>query len=316
MMLINPAVRRAQPCMLRALAARGVATEKEMRKKIATTTDIEKITSSMKLVAASKMRGDINRYEAAVPFGEIFTRVSTVPEDFDEAEEAKSPETTMIVVNSSDRGLCGGINSSIGKATRAQADEIEKTGGTVQIAIVGEKGKTQLKRLRGSDITATFSECVLSPITFSTAAAVAENLVNSDVDEFNVIHQHFISQISYEPESRNFPNLSATRKSQEGAVPDLVPAHLTGYEFEPECKPEVLANLSEFQLAASLYVGSVDGTAAEQTSRRAAMDNASSNAADMIEKFTMQYNRIRQAKITTELTEIVSGAEALNDEQD
>ena len=105
------------------------------------------------------------------------------------------------------------------------------------------------------------------------------------------------------------------RQSFEGAVPDLVPAHLTGYEFEPECKPEALANLGEFQLAATFFVGSVDGTAAEQTSRRAAMDNASTNAADMIEKFTMQYNRIRQAKITTELTEIVSGAEALKDEE-
>jgi len=300
--------------MLRALAARGVATEKEMRKKIATTTDIEKITSSMKLVAASKMRGDINRYEAAVPFGEIFTRVSTVPEDFDEPEESKAG-TTMVVVNSSDRGLCGGINSSIGKAVRLAADDIEKKGGSVRIAIVGEKGKTQLKRLRGSEIDVTFSECVQTPITFSTASAVAENLINSDVDEFSVMHQHFISQISYEPEARKFPNLSVSRKSLEGAVPDLVPAHLAGYEFEPECKPEVLANLTEFQLAANMFVGSVDGTAAEQTSRRAAMDNASTNAADMIEKFTMQYNRIRQAKITTELTEIVSGAEALNDDQ-
>jgi len=313
--LLQPVVRRAHPCLLRALAARGVATEKEMRKKIATTTDIEKITSSMKLVAASKMRGDINRYEAAIPLGEIFTRVSTVPEDFEAPEESKSAKVTMIVCNSSDRGLCGGINSSIAKAVRFEADNLEKKGGSVRISIVGEKGKNQLKRLRGSDIDATFSECVQTPITFSTASAVAENMINSDVDEFTVMHQHFISQIAYEPHAHTFPNLSATRKSQEGEVPDLVPAHLTGYEFEPECKPEALANLGEFQLAATFFVGSVDGTASEQTSRRAAMDNASTNAADMIEKFTMQYNRIRQAKITTELTEIVSGAEALNDEQ-
>lgn len=313
-MLVRTAVRRTHPCLLRALGARGVATEKEMRKKIATTTDIEKITSSMKLVAASKMRGDINRFQAAEPFGEIFTRLSTVPEGFENSES--SAKTTMIVVNSSDRGLCGGINSSIAKATRFEADAIEKSGGSIKIAIVGEKGKSQLKRLRGSDIETTFSECATTPITFSTACAVAENLVNSDVDEFNVLHQHFISQIAYEPRPNKFPNLSVSRKSLEGAVPDLAPAHLTGYNFEPECKPEALANLTEFQLAAHFYVGSVDGTASEQTSRRAAMDNASTNAADMIEKFTMQYNRIRQAKITTELTEIVSGAEALNDEED
>lgn len=269
----------------------------------------------MKLVAASKMRGDINRYEAAVPFGDIFTRLSTVPEDFEAPEESSSAKTTLIVCNSTDRGLCGGINSSIAKAVRAEADELEKKGDTARIAIIGEKGKNQLKRLRGADIDATISECVLTPITFSTAAAVAENLINSDVDEFNVLHQHFISQIAYEPRPNKFPNLSVSRKSQEGGVPDVAPAHLAGYNFEPECKPEALANLGEFQLAATIYVGSVDGTAAEQTSRRAAMDNASSNAADMIEKFTMQYNRIRQAKITTELTEIVSGAEALKDEE-
>jgi len=314
-MLTRTIVRRTHPSLLRALGARGVATEKEMRKKIATTTDIEKITSSMKLVAASKMRGDINRFQAAEPFGEIFTRLSTVPEDFEDAEETKSNKTTLIICNSSDRGLCGGINSSIAKAVRAKADAIEKAGGVVRIAIVGEKGKSQLKRLRGSDVDVSFSECVNTPITFSTAAAVAENLINSDVDEFNVLHQHFISQIAYEPKPNVIPNLSAGRKSEDGSVPDLVPAHLSGYNFEPECKPEALANLTEFQLAGTMYVGSVDGTASEQTSRRAAMDNASSNAADMIEKFTMQYNRIRQAKITTELTEIVSGAEALNDDE-
>lgn len=315
-MLTRTVVRRAQPCLLRALGARGVATEKEMRKKIATTTDIEKITSSMKLVAASKMMGDIKRFQAAEPFGEIFTRLSTVPEDFEDSEETKSSnKTTLIVCNSSDRGLCGGINSSIGKAVRFEADALEKAGGVARIAIVGEKGKSQLKRLRGSEVDVHFSECVLTPITFSTAAAVAENLINSDVDEFNVLHQHFISQIAYEPKHNVIPNLNAGRKSEDGSVPDLVPAHLSGYNFEPECKPEALANLTEFQLAGTMYVASVDGTASEQTSRRAAMDNASSNAADMIEKFTMQYNRIRQAKITTELTEIVSGAEALNDSE-
>lgn len=108
--------------------------------------------------------------------------------------------------------MCGGINSSIGKAVRLEADALEKSGGTVRIAIVGEKGKSQLKRLRGNDVDISFSECVQTPITFSTAAAVAENLINSDVDEFNVLHQHFISQISYEPTPKVFPNLSAGRK--------------------------------------------------------------------------------------------------------
>lgn len=269
----------------------------------------------MKLVAASKMRGDINRYLAAAPFGEIFTRISTAPEDFDGPEEPESPEKTLLVCNSSDKGLCGGINSSIAKAVRKEAETVEKKGGSIRIAIIGEKGKNQLKRIRGTDIDATFSGLKM-PVTFAAASAVAENLVNSDVDAFNVLHQHFISQIAYEPKANIVQNFNSARKSEDGAVPDLVPAHLVGYEFEPECKAESLANLSEFQLAGTIFVGSVDGTASETSSRRAAMDNASTNAADMIEKFTMQYNRLRQAKITTELTEIVSGAEALRDEED
>jgi len=311
------ALTRAAPTtsrsLAKALAARGFATEKELRKKIATTTDIEKITSSMKLVAASKMQKDVARAEAAAPFGEIFARLAAVPEGF-EGEEEQTPKKTMIVVNSSDRGLCGGINSGIGKACIAETDRVEKAGGEVDICILGEKGKSQLKRPKGNQIAISMADSV-TPYTFGNALAVAENLIGADVDSFTVLHQHFVSQVAYEPEAKTFPNLNAARQMVDGAVPDLAPAHLAGYEFEPECKAEALANLSELTLAANIYVGTMDGAAAEQSSRRAAMDNASTNAADMIEKFTMQYNRVRQAKITTELTEIVSGAEALNDEE-
>jgi F-type H+-transporting ATPase subunit gamma len=282
-----------------------------MRAKIKTTTDIEKITSSMKMIAASKMGNDIKRMEASVPFSGIFERLAAP-----ESEESESaPGKVMLIVNSSDRGLCGGINNGIAKASKIHGKAIEKKGGEVEVSLLGDKAKGKLKADYGTVFQHGFSN-LAQPATFSSVCAMAENLVDADCDAFDLLHQHFVSQIAYEPMIRKMPNLNAARSwDGAGAIPDLTPAHLSDYEFEPECRAEALANLSELVLAGNIFCGSVDGTAAEQSSRRAAMDNASSNAADMVVKFTMQYNRLRQARITTELTEIVSGAEALNDEE-
>lgn len=270
----------------------------------------------MKLVAASKMRGDISRWEAALPFGNIFERLAAQTGDED-AEDTFTPESTMVIANCSDRGLCGGINSQMGKEAKSTIAGYEKAGQGISVALVGDKGKAQLKRPAGHYFSKTFGELTKKPATFASFSALAEHIIDSDVDQFDLIHNHFVSQISYEQVHRKFKNLNAVRKTEDGGVvPDLVPHGLAGYEFEPECKAEALANLGEMQLASNLYYASMDGSAAEQSARRAAMDNASKNAAEMVEKFTMQYNRLRQAKITTELTEIVSGAEALNDGED
>merc|ERR1712125_64837 len=122
----------------------------------------------------------------------------------------------MIIVNSSERGLCGGINSSIAKEAIAEKTQIEKDGGEVSVCILGDKAKGQLKRPAGHLVEKVMGDAGV--YTFSTALAVAENLVASDADAFDVLHQHFISQVSYEPNHKRFPNLSAARKMIEGGA--------------------------------------------------------------------------------------------------
>merc|ERR1712100_691796 len=178
--------------------------------------------------------------------------------------------------------------------------------------MVGDKARGQLVRTHGDFFEHTFDEANKQPITFATVLAMSEDLATTDASEVEIIFNHYISAIAYEADKKTIPNMNAYRLDAEGATPDLTPEHLEGYEFEPEDKAEALQSLFEYSIAGQLHTAIVDGNAAEQSARMAAMDNASSNASDMIERFTLAYNRARQARITTELTEIVSGAEALN----
>jgi len=295
--------------------ARTMASEKQLRMQIASTTNIAKITSSMKMVAAAKMRGDEARLTAGRAFGSIFTRLYQAPEGFEPAEDRTAPEVpqkTLLIANSSDRGLCGGINSGVAKAVRLKSNDLTNEGEEVSISLVGDKARGQLARTHAQSFEHAFDEHNKQPVTFATVLALADDLSQTDASNVTIVHNHYISAIAYEPVEKSLPNTNAYRLDAEGTTPDLTPEHLEGYEFEPEDKAEALQSLFEFGLAGSLHNAIIDGNAAEQSSRMAAMDNASNNANDMIERFTLQYNRARQARITTELTEIVSGAEALN----
>jgi F-type H+-transporting ATPase subunit gamma len=292
-----------------------MASEKQLRMKIASTTNIAKITSSMKMVAAAKMRGDEVRLKNGRLFGAIFDRVFTAPEGFEPSEDRATvevPNSTMLLANSSDKGLCGGINSGVAKATRLRAAELSSAGRDVSISMVGDKARGQLSRESGSLFHHAFDEANKQPVTFATVLAMSEDLASTDASEVEIVFNHYISAIAYEQETKTIPNMNAFRLNSEGPTPNLTPEHLDGYEFEPEDKAEALQSLFEFAVAGQLHTAIVDGNASEQSARMAAMDNASNNATDMIERFTLAYNRARQARITTELTEIVSGAEALN----
>eukprot|EP00939_MAST-03C_sp_MAST-3C-sp1_P001379 g1379.t1 len=304
----------------RVVVARGFASEQEMRKKIESTKNLEKITKSMKMVAASRMRVDETKMMAAKPFGDIFNNVFTPPEDFEAPADSSEggSKKTMILVNSSDRGLCGGINSYIAKAARAKISELEKNGDEAQLMILGEKGRGQLGRTHPKHIQLAFDEHSKTGITFATCLSIAERVVAGDYDNISVLHNSFRSMIAYDQVEKKMDNLCAyNRKSEESAaIPDLCPPHLQGFEFEPEDKAEALQNLFEFAVAGQVYSAVCDGNAAEQSARMQAMDNASKNAGEMIEKFTLAYNRLRQSKITTELIEIISGAESLKSGED
>jgi len=304
----------------RAVAARGFASEKEMRDRIAATGNIAKITKSMKMVAAARMKYDEQKMKEGAAFGSIFSRTMQPPADFeDDSEGAAStgnsgPKKHMVVCNSADRGLCGGINSQVSKQTRIYVDELKNQGHSVQIVTVGDKGRGQLNRTHGEDITYSVDQHTKAPITFGTCGGFAARMVDMEYDECTIVYNHYVSMIAYEQEKMYLKNMSPPADAEPGF--DATPAHLFDYEFEPEDKSEALMNLAEFAMAGSLYGAIIDGNAAEQSARMAAMENASKNAEEMIEKFTLAYNRIRQARITTELIEIISGASALETGED
>jgi len=321
MMLVKTTTRRAPA--VRAVISRGMASEQEMRKKIESTKNLEKITKSMKMVAASRMRVDEQKMKAAMPFAKVMKGVFAPPADFVAPAESKSgdegPLKHMVVVNSSDRGLCGGINSYVSKKGRAVYEDLTSEGNEARFIIVGEKGRAQLARTHGKQIDFSIDEHCKAGITYATCLSMADRIIQHDFDELHVLHNSFTSMIAYSQEQIKMDNMGAYTKAArtgEAAIEDMCPPHLEGYEFEPEDKAEALQNLFEFGVAGNLYAAIVDGNAAEQSARMQAMDNASKNANEMIDKFTLAYNRLRQAKITTELIEIISGAESLASGED
>lgn len=305
---------------VRYTAARGMASEKQMRDRIAATSNIAKITKSMKMVAASRMRQDEARMKAGKPFGQMFARTMMAPEGFEAPEGAPAAvvkeggNTHLIVVNSSDRGLCGGINSGVAKFARKLDARLTAEGKNTVVACVGDKGRSQMARTHQDKFLYTVDEHQKAT-TFATSATIAERIVGLDFDDATIVHNTFVSMIAYEQLEVSCPNLTPGDAS-EGPLPDLCPPHLLTYEFEPEDKGEALQNLGEFAFAGSLYGAIIDGNAAEQSARMQAMENASKNAEEMIEKFTLAYNRLRQSRITTELIEIISGASALEGGED
>jgi len=287
-------------------AARGMASEKAMRDKIASTANIAKITKSMKMVAAARMKKDENKRDGAKVFSSMFPRLFTAPEDFESTSTSSSDDKKeLFIVNSSDRGLCGGINSNVAKASRTLIDEAKTAGNSVSVGTIGEKGRAQMNRTHPEYLTGSLDEACKNPINFDVCASLAQRFLGTKCDQVTVVHNTFVSMIAYEAVVKVVPGMVTA--SEEANTPE----HLLGHEVEPEDRVEALQNLYEFALAGTIHDAITDGNAAEQSARMAAMDNASNNAEDMIQRFTLAYNRLRQAKITTELIEIISGAESL-----
>ncbi len=290
---------------------------KSLRMRIASVKSTQKITSAMKMVAASKLRRAQTQVEAARPYAQRMERMLGALA----ANVAGSPTAPRLLVGNGkdkvhllvpvtgDRGLAGAFNSSVGRMARGLARRLESEGKTVKVLAVGRKGRDYLKRELGDRIVGDISFAGRKSIGFADAQAIAERIMAmQDAGEFDVctlVYNRFASVISQVPtEVRLIPAPVPEQKHEEG------PGAKAIYEYEPD-EETILARLLPQNLAIQVYRALLENAAGFYGAQMTAMDNATRNAGDMIKRLSQNYNRARQANITKELIEIISGAEAV-----
>jgi len=275
-------------------AARNMATLREIELRLKSVKNIEKITKSMKMIASTRL----SKAQRAMQSGKQYGIANS--EVFQNAKPEEAAKRKLFIVISSDKGLCGGIHSSVSKATRRSINTGENGGSTDSpIVVVGDKSKTQLSRSLASNFSLTINQIGRDIPTFADAAGVADLVVKSGIkyDAIAIVYNKFVSALSYEAAVMEVLNEEVLKEA----------AGFKAYEMEDD----VTKDLAEFSLANAIYAALIEGHACEISARRNAMDNAQKNASDMISSLQMQYNRGRQAAITNELVDIITGASAL-----
>ncbi len=292
-----------------------MASLKALRARINSVKSTRKITSAMKMVAASKLKRAQTQAEAARPYAERMQRMLGALA----RSAANSPtaprmlvgtgkdQVHLLVVVTADRGLAGAFNTNVGRAGRGAIQRLEAEGKTVKVLTVGRKGRDYLKREYASRLVGEFSFAGKKRVEFSdvdeVAARITAMLAAGEFDVCTIVYNRFISVISQIPtESRLVP------LSIDDSAP--VDTNAALYEFEPD-EEAILTALLPRNMAIQLFRALIESAAGEQGARMSAMDNATRNAGEMINKLTLNYNRTRQANITRELIEIISGAEAV-----
>merc|ERR1719253_2271933 len=259
----------------------------------------------MKMVSAAKLKGDETRLMKAKPFNAWTERLVGESKMQEGATYEELPAKCLLVPFTSDKGLCGGINTFMTRGTRECAKALKSQDKECDIVVVGDKGRAQMRRILSDHITKSMTG-VVSPGSYGLAAALASDIIAAggakDYDAIVLMFNSFVNAGVY---TQKYTVIKPLK--WEGVEDEP----LQEYEFEPDNKHEILVDLYEYMLASQIYYSFMDSAASEQSSRMAAMENASKNAGDMIESLTLQYNRARQARITTELIEIISGASAL-----
>jgi len=294
------AARALAPRTTMAAARRSMATEKEIAMRIASTKNIRKITSSMKMVSAAKLKGDQNRLAAAKQFAAwtaVLDEPATPLEDLEGT--AGLADHSVVVAISSDKGLCGGVHSAVARGLRTINARLKDENKTMSVIAVGEKGRSQLRRMVPDSLTAALTN-IPPPYNFGYASTVAQMALDTEPEKTGaiaVVYNKFVSAIAYSP----------TLKTIAPFVLEGDDVTLTAYDADDD----VLKGLREYYLATEVFYGMMEGATSEQSSRMQAMENATKNAGELIDKLTLIYNRARQARITTELIEIISGASAL-----
>lgn len=298
-----------------------MASLKELRTRISSVTSTRRITSAMKMVAAAKLRRAQEQAEAARPFAERMERMLASLSASVAGNPASAPpmlagtgrdDTHLIVMISSDRGLCGGFNGNIIRQTNRMIAQLEGAGKTVKLLVVGRKGVSAMRRVSSSRLVETYEDLAKPMPAFDqahlVAARVTELFEAGEFDVCTVLYNRFVSaleQIVTPLQLIPFGGGDENGETDGGGAEGSA-----AYEFEPDDQ-EILSALLPRNLAVQIYRSMLESFASEQGARMTAMDNATRNAGDMIESLSLVYNRTRQAAITSELIEIISGAEAL-----
>jgi F-type H+-transporting ATPase subunit gamma len=295
-----------------------MASLKDLRDRIGSVKSTQKITSAMKMVAAAKLRRAQEQAEAARPYAERMERMLSSLGSSVRGTPGISPllagtgsdQKQLIVLATADRGLCGGFNTNLVRQARVLIAELQSQGKDIQVMCVGRKGRDALRRELGPMIGETIEGIGRKAVTFQEADGVADRLREMfDAGEFdvaNLIYAKFQSAIS---------NIVSVQQLIPAPIPEVgddSAEDLGGavYEYEPS-EEEILKDLLPRNISIQVYRGLLENAASEHGARMAAMDNATRNAGDMIKALTLTYNRTRQAMITTELIEIIAGAEAV-----
>tara|TARA_B100001121_G_scaffold178336_1_gene155624 strand:- start:1276 stop:2151 length:876 start_codon:yes stop_codon:yes gene_type:complete len=291
-----------------------MASLDDLKKRISSVKSTQKITKAMKMVAAAKLRRAQESAERGRPYSEkmnnIILNLSSSLSDKENAPKLLNgtgeDKVHLCVVLTADRGLCGGFNSNIIKKAKAYFKKILETGKTLKIITVGSKGYDQLKRGYKENIIENISFKDSKNANYFDANKVGKIIIdrfeNNEFDICAIFYNQFKNVITQIPQEQQIIPLKISEEENKSLE--------ESYEFEPD-EDEILGNLLPKNISTQIFKAMLENSASEQGSRMSAMDNATRNAGEMVDKLTIQYNRSRQAAITKELIEIISGAESL-----
>ena len=287
---------------------------KDLKNRIESVKNTRKITKAMQMVAAAKLRRAQDAAEASRPYSERFNTVlASLAASVGSSESAPillrgtgKQDVHLLIVMTAERGLCGGFNSNIAKLARSHAAKLKEDGKRVKIITVGKKGRDALKRDLGEYFIEHVDLSEFKSIKYVNAQAIAKALLarfdDSEYDVATIFYSKFVNVVSQIPTAQQI--IPAIFDDQSSVSDKAV------YDYEPD-EETILADLLPRGVATQIFAALLENGASEQGARMSAMDNATRNAGDMIDKLTIEFNRSRQAVITNELIEIISGAEAL-----
>ncbi|WP_298973925.1 F0F1 ATP synthase subunit gamma [uncultured Roseobacter sp.] len=287
---------------------------KDLKNRIESVKSTRKITKAMQMVAAAKLRRAQEAAEQSRPYTERFNAVMAgLAASVGGSDSAPkllsgtgSDKVQLLIVMTSERGLCGGFNSNIAKLARNHADKLLGEGKEVKILTVGKKGRDQMKRDYGQYYIGHVDLTEVKRVGYVDAQGIAKDVLGrfdgGDFDVATLFYSKFVNVVTQIPTAQQI--IPASFEAEEGDEASTL------FDYEPS-EEAILADLLPRGVATQIFAGLLENGASEQGARMSAMDNATRNAGEMIDKLTIQYNRSRQAVITNELIEIISGAEAL-----